>query len=623
MKRDSLPPPSSTPPSVEDVLSLQRDVIEKLIRSPALAEGDLEVAIGLITESAARLLGVRRASVWRFDAERTRIDCLDLYDGELMTHQSAMSLSRDDAPAYFDATQQARCIVVGDARADLRTRDFAESYLIPNDITALLDAPVLVRGQLVGVVCHEHVGSPRAWQAREELLAGTLADFVGMALSAAEHATQARDLGRLRDGLEVLVQERTRELSESRENVRALFAGSPVALILTRRSDQSVLLANRRAAELFDVPMEAARGRRVTDFWVDLSARDHLLELVHSHGRVEGYDTELRTAAGRTFWGSVSVQVITFEGESALLVSVQDVTERKVAEEQLRRSREFLRTLLDAAPIPLVVTGIEDDVIRFSNERAADLFEIDLQSFLGRRAPDFYIDASERRALLDELRRSGRAEQHTARLETAQGRPFWAQLSARTLTLDGQNVMMVGLLDVTEQKQLEARLRELATIDGLTGVYNRRHFFELADALVELAERHDRPLSVAMLDADHFKAINDEHGHAVGDEALRIIAQVCRAELRTTDVLARYGGEEFAFLLPETRMEAAHLAVERIVAMLATSPVVGPAGSLHVTVSVGIASRQRGESLDDVLRRADEALYRAKQAGRNRVEVAP
>ena len=151
MIRDAVVPPSSAPPSVEDVLSLQRDVIAQLIRSPALAQGDLSEAIRLVTESAARLLDVRRASVWRFDETRTRIECLDLYDREAGTHRQGLALDQADAPTYFAAAREERCIVAHDARTDPRTREFAQSYLEPNEIFAMLDAPVLVRGIIVGL----------------------------------------------------------------------------------------------------------------------------------------------------------------------------------------------------------------------------------------------------------------------------------------------------------------------------------------------------------------------------------------------------------------------------------------------------------------------------------------
>jgi diguanylate cyclase (GGDEF)-like protein/PAS domain S-box-containing protein len=483
---------------VEDVLSLQRDVIADLMRSRALMEGDVNAALTHVTEAASRLLSVRRASVWRFDEARTRIDCLDLFDAMTGQHHQGARILAVDAPSYFEAMGEERCIVAHDARTDPRTSDFTEGYLVPNDIYAMLDAPVLVRGELVGVMCHEQVTTPRRWHVRDELLAGTFADFVGMALGAAEHAVQAKELGILRDGLEVLVEERTRELMQSRENVRTLFETSPVGMLLTG-NDGAVLLANQQAGDLFEVAPESARGKSTPDFWVDLEARDQLLAMVRERGLVEGFDTELRSREGRRFWGSVSARALDFDGRPALLIAVQDVTDKK---------------------------------------------------------------------------------------------------------------------------ELEKRLRVLATTDDLTRLHNRRHFFELAEPMMKLAERHGWPLSAAMIDVDHFKAINDRYGHAMGDDALRRLANVCREQLRTSDILARYGGEEFVVLFPETDRDAARAAVERMRGALGDSPLLHATGPIHFSVSAGVAQRRDGEKLDDLLRRADEALYAAKGAGRDRVVLA-
>jgi diguanylate cyclase (GGDEF)-like protein/PAS domain S-box-containing protein len=492
------PPPSSVPPSLEDVLTLQRDITAQLMRADALIHGDVDKALRLVTEAAAKLIDVRRASVWRFDAERTSIACLDLYDGVSRAHERGMVLRAEDSPSYFAAALEQRCIVAHDARLDPRTRDFTDGYLVPNGITAMLDAPVLVRGELVGVVCHEHVGSGRRWQMREELLACTLADFVGMAWSAAEHQAQARELGRLHDGLEILVEERTLELKESRENVRALFAASPVAMILTRTSDDTVMFANESASQLFGVPAEEAPGQQARDFWVDPDARSRLIDEVRRLGIVVGFESELRTRSGN-FWGSISARSLVFESQPGLLVCVQDISERK---------------------------------------------------------------------------------------------------------------------------ELEQRLRLLATTDDLTGIFNRRHFFERAAPLMALAERHERPLSIAMLDVDHFKVLNDEHGHQMGDAALVLLTTVCKQSLRASDVLARFGGEEFVVLFPETHAEPARAVVERIQASLRVSEVPGAARPIRFTISGGVAEHRPAEGLDVLLRRADAALYQAKREGRDRVILA-
>ncbi len=178
----------------------------------------------------------------------------------------------------------------------------------------------------------------------------------------------------------------------------------------------------------------------------------------------------------------------------------------------------------------------------------------------------------------------------------------------------------------------EGEFRDLATKDGLTGLFNRRHFLELFEAEFERARRYGRPLSFAVLDVDYFKRINDQYGHLIGDRVLMTIASVLNSAVRTTDVIARYGGEEFVLLLPETGLEAAEAVAERCRQSVETTQiVVGGHTSFHVTVSLGLvrfpvagASSDAApvERVDDLIRLADEALYKAKAAGRNRIILA-
>lgn len=173
--------------------------------------------------------------------------------------------------------------------------------------------------------------------------------------------------------------------------------------------------------------------------------------------------------------------------------------------------------------------------------------------------------------------------------------------------------------EIARRKELEDELRALASVDGLTGVSNRRHFLELCEKELDRAQRYDHPLALLMMDVDHFKSINDSYGHAVGDEVLKRLAGTCAANLRGPDILGRLGGEEFAVAMPECGIEAAEHAAERLRQTLAAAEVPSEAGSITFTVSIGVVAWSKGESLAEVLARADKAMYAAKQGGRNRV----
>lgn len=205
------------------------------------------------------------------------------------------------------------------------------------------------------------------------------------------------------------------------------------------------------------------------------------------------------------------------------------------------------------------------------------------------------------------------------------GTEFWGNLRGqRMLDENGVSVGLVGvILNVDERRKLQAELEQRAHTDSLTGVANRRHFIELAAQELARSQRYERPLSVLMIDVDHFKRVNDSHGHSVGDEVLSKLTSICVGSLRETDIIGRMGGEEFAVVLPETPPDQARETAERLRAAVDTSPIALAQGlPLHFTISVGVASLSSpSDNLDTLLSRADEALYAAKDSGRNRVSV--
>ena len=202
---------------------------------------------------------------------------------------------------------------------------------------------------------------------------------------------------------------------------------------------------------------------------------------------------------------------------------------------------------------------------------------------------------------------------------TGSGRRFWASLSGQRLRFAGDDALLAAIVDVTAQRQAREDLLVQATHDALTGVFNRRHVEDVLGNEVERARRHARPLAVAMLDVDHFKRINDDHGHQTGDEVLRAISDRCRNTLRSNDVLGRYGGEEFAIVFPETNLDEAGAVAERLRVAVAESPIKVGEDALGVTVSIGLAAYAPGKDTHKLLQRADAALYDAKRDGRNLV----
>jgi diguanylate cyclase (GGDEF)-like protein len=361
---------------LRDVAGREQDAIVRIARL-SVGQGNLslEDMLAELTETAAATLSVERSSVWLLSEDHRSLCCLDLYERSRGAHSAGTVLAADAYPRYFEALETGRALDAHDALADPRTSEFADGYLRPLGISSMMDATIRREGRLVGVVCHEHVGPPRAWQPDELAFAGALADQVALVLA---------------------------------------------------------------------------------------------------------------------------------------------------ADDQRRLQREAEAT-----------------------------------------------------------RRDLRAAQ------------------------------------------------ELARHDELTHLYNRRAMETFLAEEAARAIRYGRPLSVMMIDFDHFKHINDRHGHHAGDGVLREAALVVLGELRANDKATRYGGEELCVILPETAAEEALALAERLRGALEghVFHVVradGSAASLRVTASIGVASLGEGaDSAGPLLRAADQALYGAKAAGRNRVMPFP
>ena len=205
------------------------------------------------------------------------------------------------------------------------------------------------------------------------------------------------------------------------------------------------------------------------------------------------------------------------------------------------------------------------------------------------------------------------AGEHIRDLQTPDGR----RIRAHCTTLFGGGRMLT-YCDISDLIRNAEELEKLATSDALTGLYNRRHFLACAEAEWSRFQRYYRPLSVLMLDIDHFKSVNDRYGHAVGDEAIRAVAEACLAGKRKPDIVGRIGGEEFAILLPETPSSHAATVAERIHKQIAERTLTAHRANFKVTASIGIADALVGmSSFDALMKAADEALYQAKANGRN------
>jgi diguanylate cyclase (GGDEF)-like protein len=267
-------------------------------------------------------------------------------------------------------------------------------------------------------------------------------------------------------------------------------------------------------------------------------------------------------------------------------------------------------------PEGVVVTDIEGLVI-FNNPAAQQFLEKSDLEVNGHYIGDI-LKSWQPEALLAWEERKGETQLVNGKNGTQYIRLTISELERNSSESIGY---LIILYNNTVQKNFETRLNELAICDPLTGSYNRRYFYEMANAYFNQMLRSSKPLSILMIDIDHFKNINDTYGHIKGDIVLQKVVSVCKSLVRNQDIFSRYGGEEFVLAMPETSLNNALIIAERL--RKAIESLKNELGGITVSASIGIAesAAENDLSLDILLNRADEAMYLSKHKGRNQISV--
>jgi len=282
----------------------------------------------------------------------------------------------------------------------------------------------------------------------------------------------------------------------------------------------------------------------------------------------------------------------------------------------------MLQYLIDTLPVPIFYKNKAGNYLG-CNKAFEDFIKIKRSQLIGnnvfalftRELAEIYHSADQ--ALFD----NPGVQNYESVVRSPQGEERYVKFH-KTSFLNSHNEVagLIGVIfDITAQKQLENKLTEQATYDYLTGLYNRREGLNRVSELYELTRRNKMPLAVFMLDVDHFKRVNDQYGHQIGDQALQFIADSLRQTSRKSDILLRYGGEEFLLFLPNVAESHALVFAERYRTRLAEKAMrLNKNQELHLTVSIGISCYKR-QSLTDLIHEADIALYEAKSRNRNNV----
>lgn len=315
-------------------------------------------------------------------------------------------------------------------------------------------------------------------------------------------------------------------------------------------------------------------------------------------------------------------------GADRFIATLADITRQVLREQQLRQSEAWFNAALtgisDHAVVSLDAEGCIDDW----HASAEHMTGFTREAVLGRPYAVFYPEgAITPDRVLDRLReadRNGWSIDEGWRVK-ADGTPFWGSLMIVPVRMPGRPAVSAYCLvirDITDKREASECRRQAVASDYLTGLANRRAFFEAAELEIERCQRSPRPLSLIMFDADHFKQVNDRHGHPAGDAVLQHLAGLLATTFRQIDVVARLGGEEFAVLLPSTDLPAAEAAANRLRLAVAAQPVEVDGTLIRYTVSGGVTMlRDSASGIDALIRQADRALYAAKARGRNCIAV--
>jgi diguanylate cyclase (GGDEF)-like protein/PAS domain S-box-containing protein len=295
--------------------------------------------------------------------------------------------------------------------------------------------------------------------------------------------------------------------------------------------------------------------------------------------------------------------------------------EREV--ELRKRTEQFVQDLIDLLPDAIYIKDARSRLVMV-NATAVRLRGMSREALIGLNAMDLAPrpGVGETSLAEDQLVLQGQevVKEEQSVLPVTGEECFRVVVKRRCFDVDGQPVVVSIQHYVTEWRQAERELKRLAQEDALTGIANRRCFSAEAERAMHAAERHGGALALLLVDVDLFKRVNDEHGHNVGDEVLVELARRLRDVLRKSDLGGRWGGEEFIALLHGTPQAALEFA-ERLRRAVADTPFATSAGPLSITLSGGCAGLRAGDTLSTLVGRADEALYRAKEQGRNRVEA--
>ena len=438
-----------------------------------------------------------------------------------------------------------------------------------------------------------------------------------------------RMAGTLMDITERVLREQS--LSASEEKFSTLFQASPDPVSLTTLPDGIALEVNASFCQAFGWQAEEVVGRRMVDIalWASLERRSELYEQIRREGGLHNEVADFCDKQGRILTCVVSSRPIQVGEQPCILTTFRDITERQQAEAALKASQEKFALAFHSSPDAITIT--ERDTGRYIevNQGFCRLTGYQAEEVIGRCANEMSVwaDPHERDLMVQRIISEGHVYHMEMHGKHRDGTIKLVEVSVEPIELNGKACLLLTARDISELKSIQAQVQHLAYHDSLTNLPNRALLLDRLTQQIALLKRHELRGALLFLDLDHFKHINDSLGHPVGDAVLKLVTARLESSVRQEDTVARLGGDEFVVLL--SGLEGKRSAVMRQVRgvaeklrQLLAEPMLLDGHQLQVTPSIGIALiPDHGDTPADLLKRADIALYRAKDSGRNCIQL--
>ena len=414
------------------------------------------------------------------------------------------------------------------------------------------------------------------------------------------------------------------QLQHELDHLKAIFNETD-AYMFTKDLAGRYTYANQAVLDLFGCTLAELQGQDDRAFFdlefSDAIQRNDQLVLEQQLAIAQEEINYLKSTGEKRCYWTVKKPIHDKDGNLIGLCGIStDITEHKLIEARMAEQHQLLEIILANVDAHIYM---KDSLHRFLyvNQKVADLLGLPAEQIINRRDDEVIPAASACQLwrLDNRVFETGELQAGEEMLTDPEGNQhyYWS-VKVPFLLGDGTPTLIGISSDITELHQLKEQLHQQSVRDGLTGLYNRRFFFELCEKNLSLDMRHHLASVLIVLDVDQFKCINDRFGHPLGDSALVHLGRVMQSVLRSEDVLARIGGDEFAILLPNTTLLAAASLAERLRLQVMQSPLPLPDGDkLVITISAGLVENGEGELMESLYARADQMLYQAKQSGRN------